>query len=219
MSKSGARPSSAPSSPAIQDHSVAFASSSSQPYAPTSNDKVKLSPTRVTPPIASYPPTAQESYTPSRGPHLPGYEHSDRLPILSDDPSPLPHRFPRSRLAPQTGSSPTLTSGGWMLEGRPMMTPAPRQHNLNLPLPNTAKLPTSHMPDSSPAPFWKYNDHSLSTPAKWPEISPLKAGPQSSSPPAPMNGNESPSRKRGIDSLSISRIVESEEDGGIDLAR
>ena len=76
------------------------------------------------------------------------------------------------------------------------------------------------MPDSSPAPFWKYNDQPFSTPARWPEASPSKAvGPQSSSSPPPTNGNESPSRKRGVDSLSISKIVESEEEGAIDLAR
>ncbi|MCJ1261016.1 transcription factor [Lobaria immixta] len=222
LKKSGARPCSTPSSPAVKISSLGPASSSSQSYVPASNGDVKASPTERTPSLTSYPPTAPESYTPSRGPHISTYDNPQSLPVLSDDPSPNPQRLPHGRTALQTGSSPTLTSGTWISDHPPLMTPAPRKHNLNLPLPNTVKLPTSHMPDSSPAPFWKYNDQPLSTPAKWPELSPLKVGSlqSSSPPPAATNANESPTRRRGDLPPSIRKPVEAEdEEGGIDLAR
>lgn len=225
LNKLGARRSSAASSPAVKDHFVNHAPSSRQSIVLGRNSEVKVSPIDLTPPLASYPPTAQESYTPSRGPHIGSYENRQALPVLSENPSPLPHRFPSDRTVAATASSPTLTSGGWMHDNQPMMTPAPRPHNLNLPLPNTAKLPTSHMPDSSPAPFWKYQDQPLSTPAGghvWPELSPLKAGGVgSSSPPLEaIHGNESPTGKRVMAVSRAERIIGVEdEDGGIDLAR
>lgn len=178
-----------------------------------------------TPPLSSYPLTAQESYTPSRGPKLGAYDKQQALPVLSDDPSPLPARRPHVRNIGGLNSSPTLTSGAWMNDPQvnPMMTPAPRQHNLNLPLPNTVKIPTSHMQESSPAPFWRFTEQAGSTPARWPgEISPLKAvALQSSSPPpAAAIGSESPTRARGVLPPTINRVVEPEdEDGGFDLAR
>ena len=199
--------------------------SSSQPQAHSSNGNVKMSPTILTPPLSSYPPTAQESYTPSRGPQFASYDTHQTLPILSDNPSPLAARRPPGRTAGGSGSSPTLTSGAWLHENHPnpMVTPAPRQYNLNLPLPNTVKLPTSHMPDSSPAPFWKWTDQAGSTPTRWPgEISPLKAGAleSSSPPPAVTNGVESPTRGRGFLPSNLHRTVEADdEEGGFDLAR
>ncbi|KAI4120322.1 MAG: hypothetical protein LQ338_007096 [Usnochroma carphineum] len=232
MKKSNARHSSAPNSPStLRDGSAQI------PYAPPihpqpyssesnaeSNGVIKTSPSVRSPPLTAYP-TAQESYTPSRGPRmtaLANHDHSHNLPSLSDDPSPLPIRRNNIR-AGITDSSPVLTSGFY--EGS-MMTPAPRQHNLNIPLPTTAKLPTSHMPDSSPAPFWKYDTGSIlgSTPARWPEISPLKAGnlQSSSPPPGATNGNtiESPTRGRGGRiGVGMGSQEADDEDGGIDLMR
>ncbi len=222
MIKSGARHPSTPSSPAVRDHPGSHQPSSSQPQGSTRCDAavVKTSPSRHTPPLASYPLNAQEPYSPARGPRLSSFAHSQPLPVLASDPSPLPHRLYNSRVPGIQTSSPLLTSGAWMSD-RPMMTPAPRPHNLDLPLPNTAKLPTSHMPDSSPAPFWKYTEQPLSTPAKWPD-SPLTAvGLQSSSPPpAAANDNESPTRNRGLPLPTAVKIVDAEEDEpDIDLAR
>ncbi|KAL8655418.1 MAG: hypothetical protein Q9210_000884 [Variospora velana] len=191
-----------------------------------SNGIVKTSSPMHSTPLAAYP-TAQESYTPSRGSRfttIPDHGHSRGLPVLSDDPSPLPIRHNNIK-AGITDSSPVLTSGFY---DNSMMTPAPRKYNLNAPLPNTVKLPTSHMPDSSPAPFWKYGPGSLlgSTPAKWPEISPLKAGgtlQSSSPPPEAANGNamESPTRGRGGRSGATafgSQNVDDEE-GEIDILK
>lgn len=198
-------------------------SDSSQPHVQVNNEVLKISPTNDTPPLTSYPPTAQESYTPSRGPQLAAYD-SHALPTLSDDASPIAPRRPPGRNATGHGSSPTLTSGAWTSEQHPnpMMTPAPRPHNLNLPLPNTVKLPTSHMPDSSPAPFWRWTDQAGSTPARWPgEVSPLKAATlqSSSPPPAATNGIESPTRGRGMLAPAANRGDDDDDDGGFDLAR
>ncbi|KAI4100741.1 MAG: hypothetical protein L6R37_005278 [Teloschistes peruensis] len=184
------------------------------------------------PPLTAYP-TARESYTPSRGPRLTtlaNYEVSDNLPALSDDPSPLPIRRKNLKVG-ANDSSPVFPSS--YFDGS-IMTPAPRQHNLPGPLPNTIKMPTSHMPDSSPAPFWKYGEGLPgSTPARgWPDISPLKSrqglglGLQSSSPPPPaLNGHESPTRGKGAKTAAMdvnvaSAVAEADdEDGGFDLKR
>ena len=135
---------------------------------------------RTSPPSTQTPPRSVpldiESQTPI---HRPNQHAHPTLPrILSDEPSlphphflsdasPLPHapqthRRRRTLTTAPGGSSPTLTSGAWA--GYPstdnpssFFTPAPKKHNLNNNLyPGTAKLPTSHMADSSPAPFWKF---------------------------------------------------------------
>ncbi len=217
--KSGARHPSNPSSPAGRDIPASHAPSSSQPHLTRGETIIKTSPSRRTPPLATYPPAARESYSPTRGPRNSAYSNSQVLPVLTSDPSPLPHRLQNGRVTVM-GSSPTLTSGAWMSE-RPQMTPAPRPHNLELPLPNTVKPPTSHMLDSSPAPFWKYTDQP-STPAGWGGSPFLGVGLQSSSPPpAGMNENESPTRKRGVPPSGAGRMdaEDDDDDGGIDLAR
>lgn len=248
MKRSGLRRSSGPSSPATREAPIRSQVNSSQPYyTQESRDELKASPSNHSPPLSSYPPVAQESFTPSRGPQLAPYGSQQALPTFSDDPSPLAARRPPGRTARATGSSPTLTSGAWLQEYHPnsIMTPAPRPHNLNLPLPNTVRLPTSHMPDSSPAPFWKWTDQPSSTPARWPgEISPLKGGGggggggerererrgavggavmQSSSPPpvtAVANGLESPTGGRGFVLSSIRGGYEGDdEEGGFDLTK
>lgn len=217
------RRSSGPSSPAIRGPSTNTLDSS-QPYAQSSNDGLKASPSSRTPPLSSYPITAQESYTPSRGPQLSAYDKQQPLPVLSDNPSPLPTRRAPGRNIVGLGSSPTLTSGSWTNDHHtnPMMTPAPRPYNLNLPLPNTVKPPTSHMQESSPAPFWKFTDQAESTPARWPgETSPLKTNTlqSSSPPPAVLNGAESPTRGRGVLPITNRGVDTDDEEGGFDLAR
>ncbi|KAL8952089.1 MAG: hypothetical protein Q9222_001957, partial [Ikaeria aurantiellina] len=203
-----------------------------QQYSSESNGIMRTSPPVQSPPLAAYP-TAQESYTPTRGSRMSSFvnhDHSQNLPTLSDDPSPLPIRRNR-RLTGAMDSSPVLNSG---FHDGPMMTPAPRQHNLHIPAPNTIRLPTSHMADSSPAPFWRMGADSLagSTPARWPEVSPIKmnngtAGGgelQSSSPPpgASTNGrganNESPTRHRGTTTRLVSAINSADlaNDDGVD---
>lgn len=232
MSKGGGRTSSAPASPGIASG-----------FAPGPNGGVKVSPERRTPPLSSYPPTQQESYTPSRGPTMPPYPPAAYAPtqasqpVLSDGTSPVSRRrTTNGHLAANVDSSPTLTSGPWLSDA-PLRTPAPRPHNLNVPQPNTVKLPTSHMPDSSPAPFWKYAGDGLgSTPAgRWHDMSPQRNGStevapfESSSPPPIANGGESPSRgARNISSLHVTQNGNSntvgpangnieDEEGGVDV--
>ncbi|KAI4256476.1 MAG: hypothetical protein LQ352_002082 [Teloschistes flavicans] len=196
------------------------------------NEGLQGSPSARSPLLTAYP-AAQESYTPSRGPRLtglPNYEPSDNLPALSDDPSPLPIR--RNNLKVGVNDSSPLFPSSYF-DGS-IMTPAPRQHNLPGPLPNTIKMPTSHMPDSSPAPFWKYVGEGVpgSTPARgWSDLSPLKnrqglgLSLQSSSPPPPAsNGHESPTRGKGARSamdVSVASAVADvdDEEGGFDLKR
>jgi len=205
---------------------------------PPTNGNVKSSPMARTPPLSSYPQSYQESYTPTRAPQMPAYAPAyaptqGPLPVLSDETSPMPKRGRNGHLN-AVDSSPTLTSGAWSTDA-PMRTPAPRPYNLGPPQPNTNKLPTSHMPESSPAPFWKNINHFGSTPARlFPESSPLKNGttgaasaPQSSSPPAPTNGVESPTRKAakppvfniGSSPNGVNGTNGEEEDGEIDLSK
>ena len=192
-SKGGGRVQSAPGTPAGAPKTGGF-------LQPTMNG-LKTSPAgRSTPPLSSYPPAQQESYTPTRGPQMPIYAPTQGgLPVLSDENSPMPSRHPNGQL-PAVDSSPTLTSGAWAHDAPMMRTPAPRPHNLNMPRPNTVKLPTSHLADSSPAPFWRFGDTGSTPAGAWPEISPIKNGTggavsmQSSSPPPVANGAESPTR-------------------------
>lgn len=207
---------------------------------PPTNGNVKSSPTARTPPLSSYPQSFQE-YTPTRAPQMPAYAPAYAptqapLPVLSDHTSPMPIRGRNGHFS-TVDSSPTLTSGAWSTDA-PMRTPAPRAYNLGPPQPNTSKLPTSHMPESSPAPFWKSIHAFGSTPAPgFLESSPLKNGtpgaalvPQSSSPPGPTNGAESPTRKSttkpplfNIGSSSqtngVNGTKEEDEDAEIDLSK
>ena len=227
-SKGGGRISSVPGSPAGHASSSGF-------LPMNTNGHSKSSPNSRTPPLSSYPPTQQESFTPTRGPQmpLPAYAPTQGpLPVLSDETSPMPRRRANGHLT-AVDSSPTLTSGAWAHD-QPMQTPAPRPYNLNVPQPNTAKLPTSHMADSSPAPFWQYPGM-MSTPAgPWPEISPMRNGTtsgdathlQSSSPPPAANGVDSPTRKGKPAANSFASGQNGnahgpgeDEEGGIDITR
>ena len=200
ISKGGGRTSSAPGSPA------GMAPAQGSFALPERSDNIKTSPSQQTPPLSAFPPKQQDASTPSNGnsmqPDIPVYAPTGgSLPVLSDETSPLPRRYSNGRLAHLMGSSPTLTSSYGNAD-LPSHTPAPRPFNLSLPQPNTAKLPTSHMTPTTPAPFWKLPGTGLgSTPARWPDSSPAKNGgilPMSSSPPPAVgNGVESPTRKFG----------------------
>ncbi|KAL6713437.1 transcription factor [Lecanora helva] len=234
LSKGGGRVSSAPGTPAAGPSS----SSSFPPVIPNGN--AKASPRSRTPPLSSYPPAQQESYTPTRGPQMPAPTFTPQmpayaptqgtLPAFSDETSPMPKRRVNGTLT-AADSSPILASGGWSTDA-PMRTPAPRPHNLNALQPNSIRLPTSHMADSSPAPFFVYNGHASTPAGHWPEISPFKsngntAGPgfPSSSPPPPANGLESPTRKPKPPTFGSSqqngnaRVAVDDEDGEIDITK
>lgn len=220
---------STPSSPTarVQDPPV------DAPSFPQITGNLKDSPTARTPRLSVYPLTAQESFTPSRGSRISALGNheggSHGLPNLSsDDPSSLPVRGPHGSSGANLGSSPTLTSGAWLgYDGNSMRTPLPRPHNLNIPLPNTMAKPSSYMPDSSPAPFWKYTQMAAGgTPGLWPaESSPLKPPVlPSSSPPQPATNGvvvDSPTKARGIINFEAPRVEmdADDDDGGIDLAK
>lgn len=230
-SKGGGRTSSAPGSPAGAAVTGGFAP-------PTLNGNLKNSPglpSQRTPPLSSYQPAQQESFTPSRGPQIPAYAPTQgTLPVLSDEQSPLPRHRTNGQL-PTVASSPVLNSYSWTPDqsANTLSTPAPRAHNLNIPQPNTIKLPTSHMAYSSPAPFWHYTEPLGSTPLRPADMSPQRKGNvgeggtfQSSSPPPPATGVESPSRRTrpatasfgGGQNGNVSGLGE-DEDGGIDLMK
>ncbi|KAL8995336.1 MAG: hypothetical protein Q9169_004911 [Polycauliona sp. 2 TL-2023] len=231
MKKSNARP--PPSSPALlRDETVASqpAPTPAQHYSSETNGAIKTSPPQRPSPNLSPYPIAEESYTPTRGSRnttLASHDHSQGVPVLSDDVSPLPIRRNNIR-AGVTDSSPVLPSA--IFDGA-MLTPAPRQHNLHFPQPATIKPPTSHMVYSSPAPFWKQASDLLlgSTPVRgFPETSPLKPSnndeyQSSSPPPAATNGNESPTKGRGGSTQTISTLkgddFEDENEGEIDLTK
>ena len=195
--KGGGRISSAPGSPAGLPTGFVL---------PAKNTNINVSPVARTPP-ASYPGSSLfRSRTPTRAstaevPAAYAYAYAPTqgpAPVFSDNASPMPIRGRNGHLH-AADSSPTLTSSVWNTEVGMMQTPAPRAHNLEPPKPNTIRLPTSHMPSSPASYFYKYYGD---TPNRTiPESSPLKVDstgtapvPQSSSPPAAMNGVDSPSK-------------------------
>ena len=209
-SRGGARQSSNPNSPAKKSPT------GKSPTKPNANGVpfLQTSPTAQTPPLTAYPPTAQESYTPTRGSKVSALSHLQPLnhPVLSDDASPLPTR-PRflSQAGANAGSPPSLSSSAAFYEEQNpgsgnFHTPAPQRREPKLYAPSTAKLPSQYLPQSSPAELWRMN---MSTPADhkgfYGESSPLKPGYgidisrglQSSSPP-PIAANGSPTRSRAL---------------------
>lgn len=204
-SRGGARRNSGPNSPARKRSPKDVVPPISGSI--TSLQALQTSPTAHTPTLGTYP-IAQESFTPTRGSRVPVLGHSEsQLPQLSDDASPLPARPYLSKNAAVAGSPPTLSSSAYddQQPGYNLFTPAPQRHEPRLMAPSTAKLPSQYLPQSSPAPFWRLNGAELgSTPAKFPESSPLKAAGrtgiaslQSSSPP-PAVANGSPTRARNV---------------------
>ena len=239
-SRGGARRSSAPNSPAPKK-SPKKASPKSQLDGPYSIKK--QSPVEGTSPLVAFP-TAQESYTPSRGSRISatGHTSAQELPQLSDDASPLPSRPHFSLNAAAAGSPPTLSSSAFYNEdqqsGQNLFTPMPRRFEPRPTEPSTVKLPSQYLPQSSPAPFWKFNGELGSTLAGFPESSPLRpsgraAIPIQSSSPPPIISNGSPTRTRGVPAdvlingqvsgqgLGINGgsagIDEEEDDGHLDL--
>lgn len=219
--KGGARGSSAPTSPAARETARTFAGPNIQTGvanqshdAAISTEQLKQSPRSTTPPLSSYPVAAKEAYTPERGSRNAIYGFSD---------------------AAAAGSPPTLSSSAYYDEGQSLITPAPRRQNPKLAPPSTAHLPSTYMPTSSPAPFWRFADDT-STPARLlPDLSPLKTGGtaamaelQSSSPPPVTSGSPTKPRNGPFSRPEISQLYmgnglaahEEEDDSeGIDLAR
>ncbi|KAI4165256.1 MAG: hypothetical protein LQ342_001124 [Letrouitia transgressa] len=212
------RASSVPGSPANRDEPLERATIATEALS-SENNAVKAYSIAGSPPRLPRP-TTQESTTPSRVTTFGNGESPSNLPTLwGDDPSPTQSQRQVARTY-GPGSSPLLNTG--IYRHSPFMTPLPRQHNLRAPLPNTAKLPTSHMADSSPAPFWRYGQDVASTPAQWPvESSPLKRVDLPSSSPVPSlaNGNESPSRGRGGPQVQSTGESDADEDGAIDILK
>lgn len=210
----------------------------------------KTSPTEHTSPLTAYPPAAQESYTPSRGSRTSALGHPDNhlLPQLSDDASPLPSRPYLGTNAAAACSPPTLASAAYFNnhqqgEYESVYTPAPQRYEPKLTLPSTVKLPSQYLnlPNSSPFPFYKGGGGLGSTPARFPESSPLKGttnvttAPLQSSSPTTVLANGSPTKARGVSAevatngrnpsqgLSINNgpaaMEEEEDDDKLDLMR
>ncbi|KAJ6259442.1 hypothetical protein Dda_5079 [Drechslerella dactyloides] len=76
------------------------------------------------------------------------------------------------------------------------ITPAPQKHNPHLAPPSISQLPSSYLPTSSPAPFWKYLN--FLTPGRADHSSPIKSPHlRSSSPPEPLAPIASKLREAG----------------------
>ncbi|KAI9884456.1 MAG: hypothetical protein M1823_003753 [Watsoniomyces obsoletus] len=174
----------------------------------------------VTPPRrGAYPVSATEAYTPDRGPRLSVAQQLEQAGHQLGDGSPLPPSRSRLSLHEPSAFSDDVAGHGSPLGGmaspaylndhRPLITPAPQRQELRLAPPSTAHLPSIYMPNSSPAPFWKYVNFD-STPARpLPDPSPIKAGGpalpeqhQPSSPPVVHTTRadlESPSKSGGLE--------------------
>ncbi|KAK6344548.1 transcription factor, variant 2 [Orbilia brochopaga] len=120
--------------------------------------------------------TPKEAFTPDRGSRLSvqnktNENEDDTLAAISNQ------------------DAPTSPSGA-------AITPAPQKHNPHLAPPSINQLPSSYLPTSSPAPFWKYLN--FLTPGRADHSSPIKS-PQlrSSSPPEPLAPIASKLREAG----------------------
>ena len=195
----------------------------------------KTSPTVNTPTLHAYPPAAQESYTPTRGPHPSTLAAQPPLPHFSSDASPMPTRSTYLSHAAGTSHEPTLASSTYYDDQHPaytLYTPAPQRREPKLIPPSTVKLPSQYLPQSSPAPFWKQQGLG-STPARFPESSPLKGNgyvgaaalqESSSPPPVPVmmgsptrarNGVVVEGERKGLGIEGERMVVgDEEEDGG-----
>lgn len=170
---------------------------------------IKRSPRSVTPPpITSYRVAPLEAYTPDRGsrlPTLPTLRSLDK-PLVDTKDS---HHARRASLIQPANINEMISSAQSHHHNSPVrgdinyippspsqnsqyaddnpavtaMTPAPQRQHPRLAPPSTGQLPSSYLPTSSPAPFWKYI-HFGSTPAKPSDYSPLKDLHSSSPPPA-----------------------------------
>ncbi|KAI5804469.1 fork head domain-containing protein [Geopyxis carbonaria] len=163
------------------------------------------------PPIGSYQIRPVEAYTPDRGSRLPALRSADKT--LSETPG-NPHRnsmagirsdMLSSQAPGSTGHDPTsgapspsqLSVYGEDGPAATAVTPAPQRQHPRLAPPSVGQLPSSYLPTSSPAPFWKFVQFG-STPAKINDYSPTKDLHSSSPPPVP--GPESGSRVRELGS-------------------
>lgn len=160
-------------------------------------------PRSVTPPpaaLSSYRVQPLEAYTPDRGSHLPALRNADKT--LSDTPGiKLRNQSgiqsggvissSQAAAPPSPSQQPSLYGGG---DDNPAVvlavTPAPQRQHPRLAPPSTNQLPSSYLPTSSPAPFWKYVQFG-STPAKPNDYSPSKDLTSSSPPPQIDTNNQS----------------------------
>ncbi|KAG0124208.1 putative forkhead transcription factor Fkh1/2 [Tuber indicum] len=180
---------------------------------------IKNSRSVTPPPVASYNRVAPlEAYTPDRGSRLPALRAQDNA---LNDLSTNPHHPRRSSIITATHTNDMISSSqnhhpssvhsdsanmpspsrhSPYVDDHPALsavTPAPQRQHPRLAPPSTGQLPSSYLPTSSPAPFWKYVQFG-STPAKPGDYSPLKDL-HSSSPP-PVSGPEGSSRIRELGS-------------------
>ncbi|KAF8418229.1 fork head domain-containing protein [Tirmania nivea] len=185
--------------------------------------RIKYSPRSVTPPpIASYRPAPLEAYTPDRGSRQPVVRgepvdsflrarrssliespitrptmrtgaglHSEDLPGSTQDTAPM------SALSPP----PHHPSSSYADDHTAVIavTPAPQRQHPRLAPPSVSQLPSSYLPTSSPAPFWRYMEWD-GTPAKGTDLrdlsSPLKVK-SSSPPPQDHHGSSAWARELG----------------------
>ncbi|CAZ79385.1 unnamed protein product [Tuber melanosporum] len=187
VTKTGSgRPGSAPGSPSSPKPPPSQALRLDDPHdLGTGYPTIKNSRSVTPPPVASYNRVAPlEAYTPDRGSRLPALRAQDNA---LNDLSTNPHHPRRSSIITATHTNDMISA----------VTPAPQRQHPRLAPPSTGQLPSSYLPTSSPAPFWKYVQFG-STPAKPGDYSPLKDL-HSSSPP-PVSGPEGSSRIRELGS-------------------
>ncbi|KAI9684189.1 MAG: transcription factor, partial [Trizodia sp. TS-e1964] len=230
------RTSSAPHSPATKEPAnlllLGKAIEESQD-ALSSNLHPQLSPRSTTPQPNSFSLAGKEAYTPDRTrfPSLRLPEDQDQSPnLVRKSLNGLPS-FTHSDA--DQGSPPNLPSSSvYMSENLPLLTPAPRRQLPRLAPQSAVQVPSSFMPTSSPAPFWKFVNLD-STPMRPVDLSPSKSErgllPGSSS-PILRGEHGSPSKiprislnmdpKKSI-KVEHSQMLDAEDEemGGIDLAK
>ncbi|KAL7269989.1 transcription factor [Rhizina undulata] len=210
---------------------------------------IKRSPRSMTPPpVIAYRVAPLEAYTPDRGSKVSAVRNEDSKMsetfktrrtntlfnpdiVLSSTAhmSSSIHGHPSSQILPTPLQTSPLASS--TNKAATAVTPAPQRRHPVLAPPSTGQLPSSYLPTSSPAPFWKYVSFG-STPAKPGDYSPCGEAHGSSPPPVipSAEGAERRCMRELVSPLKdrsgamIPDIEEADEDGmgdlqNIDLAR
>ncbi|KAK3112601.1 transcription factor [Teratosphaeriaceae sp. CCFEE 6253] len=171
-----------------------------------------------TPPLHAYQPmypTANEAYTPDRGPKR---QPDGRIGLgIQGDAAEyeyLPRSTPRNGLtaaAHAAGSPPALYVNDEIRVG-PLDTPFPLRPSQRLAPPSTLKRPSDFIQFSSPAPFWKMEGLVGSTPFKPYDFSPIKT-PFSGFKRSEIRGTANGGVQSGEDDKEMSAELPSEQDG------
>ncbi|KAK6335310.1 transcription factor, variant 2 [Orbilia javanica] len=185
-------------SPASSNVKNSFATnSSSRPSTGQKTSTTSIPPSVTPPPPNSVPGpilvTPKEAFTPDRSSRATAKNKGPQDDTVGDASIGDLPASPSADRTSRRGSSPFIDNFN---SASAAITPAPQKQNPHLAPPSISQLPSSYLPTSSPAPFWKYLN--FLTPGRPDHSSPIKSPHlRSSSPPEPLPPIASKLREAG----------------------